>query len=90
MSLNAAALLNVKQNEVGRKKTIRGTASIIPKMLSSSYQRNTYHELDTTSNVFPTLNLLPLHQVTKTMYANIPIATPEAIQTPYNIFYRSI
>ena len=32
----------------------------------------------------------PFHQATKMMYANMPVATPEAIQQPYNIFYRSL
>ena len=89
MSLNDVASLNVKRNEVGRKKAIRSRAPIIPKMQSSSYQRNTYCELDT-KNAFPTLNMLPLHQATNTMYANIPVATPEAIQPPYSMLYRSI
>ena len=35
--------------------------------------------------------MLPLHQATKTMYANMPeVATPEVIQPPYNKFYRSL
>ena len=34
--------------------------------------------------------MLPLHNATDTMYANIPVVTPEAIQMPYNMFYRSI
>ena len=89
MSLNDVASLNVKRNEVGRKKAIRSRAPIIPKMQSSTYQRNTYCELDT-KNAFPTLNMLPLHQATNTMYANIPVATPEAIQPPYSMLYRSI
>ena len=54
MSLNDVASMNVKQNEVGRKKTI-SRAPIAPKMQSSSYQRNTYRELVPTNNVFPTL-----------------------------------
>ena len=34
--------------------------------------------------------MLLLHQATKTMYANMPeVATPEAIQPPYNKFNRS-
>ena len=37
MSLNDVASLNVKQNEVGRKKAIRSRAPIIPKMQRSSY-----------------------------------------------------
>ena len=79
MSLNDAASLNVKRNEVERKKAIIIRAPIIPKMQSPSYQRNTYCELDPANNVFPTLSMLPLHLATKTMYANIPVATPEAI-----------
>ena len=59
-------------------------------MQISSYQRNTYCELDPTNNVFPTLSMLPLHQATNMMYANISIAAPEAIQSPYNMLYRSI
>ena len=89
MSLNDVASLNVKRNEVGRKKAIRSRAPIIPKMQSSSYQKNTYCELDT-KNSFPTLNMLPLHQATNTMYGNIPVPAPEAIQPPYSMFYRSI
>ena len=54
MSLNDVASMNVKQNEVGKKKTI-SRAPIVPKMQSSSYQRNTYRELVPTNNVFPTL-----------------------------------
>ena len=54
MSLNDVASMNVKQNEVGRKKII-SRAPIVPKMQSSSYQRNTYRELVPTNNVFPTL-----------------------------------
>ena len=34
--------------------------------------------------------MLPLHQATNTMYANIPVATPEAIQSPCSTLYRSI
>ena len=90
MSLNDARSLYVKQNEVGRKKAIRNRALIIPKRQRSSYQRNIFCELDVTNNVFSTLNMLPLHNATDTMYANIPVATPEAIQTPYNMLYRSI
>ena len=90
MSLNDARSLYVKQNEVGRKKAIRNRALIIPKRQISSYQRNIYRELDVTNNVFSTLNMLPLHNATDTMYANIPVATPEAIQIPYNMLYRSI
>ena len=90
MSLNNVTSLNVKRNEVGRKKAIRSRAPIIPKMQSSSYPRNIYCELDPTNNVCPTLNMLPLHQETNTMYANIPVATPEAFQPPCNMFYRSI
>ena len=71
------------------KKAIRSRAPIVPKMRSSSYQRNTYCELDS-KNAFPTLNMLPLHQATNTMYANIPVATPEVIQPPYSMLYRSI
>ena len=89
MSLNDVASLNVKRNEVGRKKATRSRAPNIPKLQSSSYQRNTYCELDPT-NVCPTLNMLPLHQETNTMYTNIPVATPEAFQPPYNMLYRSI
>ena len=89
MSLNDVASLNVKRNEVGRKKAIRSRSPVIPKMQSSSYQRNTYCELDT-KNAFPTLNMVPLHQATNTMYANIPVATPETIQPPYSMLYRSI
>ena len=33
--------------------------------------------------------MLPFHQATKTMDANMPVATPQAIQPPYNMFYRS-
>ena len=58
-------------------------------MQRSSYQRNIYCKLDVTS-VFSTLNMLPLHKATDTMYANIPVATPEAIQPPYNMLQRSI
>ena len=76
MSLNDAASLNVKRNEVGRKKAIRSRAPTFSKMQSSSYQRNTYCELDPTNNVFSTLNILPLHQATNMMYANIPVPTP--------------
>ena len=90
MSLNDARSLYVKQNEVGRKKAIRNRALIIPKRQRSSYQRNIYCELDVTNNVFSTLNMLPLHNATDTMYANIPVATPEAIQMPCNMLYRSI
>ena len=90
MSLNDARSLYVKQNEVGRKKAIRNRALITPKRQRSSYQKNIYCELDVTNNVFFTLNMLPLHNATDTMYANIPVATPEAIQMPYNMLYRSI
>ena len=80
MSLNVASL-NVKQNEVARKKAIRSRAPIIPKMQSSSYQRNTYCEFDTT-NAFPTLNMLPLHQAKNTMY-------PNALQHALQIYPKS-
>ena len=90
MSLNDAQSLYVKQNEVGKKKAIRNKALIIPKRQISSYQRNIYCELDITNNIFSTLNMLPLHNATDTMYANIPVATTEAIQTSYNMLYRSI
>ena len=33
--------------------------------------------------------MLPFHQATKTMDANMPVATPQAIQPPKNMFYRS-
>ena len=67
------------------------TALIIPNMQSSSYQKNTHRELDPTNNFLPTKTMLPLHQATKTMYANMPeVATPEVIQPPYNKFYRSL
>ena len=67
------------------------TALIIPNMQSSSYQNNTHRELDPTYNFLPTKTMLPLHQATKTMYANMPeVATPEVIQPPYNKFYRSL
>ena len=72
MSLNDVASLN------GRKKAIRSRAPIIPKLQSSSYQKNTYCELDPT--VFPAINILPLHQATNTMYANIPTALQHALQ----------
>ena len=52
---------------------------MIPKMQRPSYQKNIYCELDPTNNVFPTLNMLPLHQTTETMYAYIPVVTHEAI-----------
>ena len=68
MSLNDVASLYVKRNEAGRKKAIRSRAPIIPEMQSSSYQKNTYCELDPTNNVFPTLSMLPLHQALNTMY----------------------
>ena len=90
MSLNDARSLYVKQNELGRKKAIRNRALVIPKRQRSSYQRNVFCELDVTNNVFSTLNMLPLHNATDTTYANIPVATPEAIQTPYNMLYKSI
>ena len=90
MSLNDAASRNVKRNKVGKKKAIRSIVPIIPKMQSSSYQRNTYCELDPTNNIFPTLNMLPSYQTTNTMYANIPVATSKAIQPPYNMLYRYI
>ena len=72
------------------KKSIRSRAPIIPKMLSPSYQRNAYCELNPTNNVCPTLNMPHLHQETNTMNANIPVAAPEAFQPPYNMLYRSI
>ena len=34
--------------------------------------------------------MLSLHQATNTMYGNIPVETPEAIQPPYSMLYRSI
>ena len=34
--------------------------------------------------------MLPLHQATNMMYANIPVATIEAIQSSHNMPYRSI
>ena len=67
MSLNDVASLNVKRNEVGRKKAIRSRAPIIPKMQISSYQRNTYCELDPTNNVFPTLSMLYTRQQKRCM-----------------------
>ena len=67
MSLNDVASLNVKRNEVGRKKAIRIRAPIILKMQSSSYQRNTYCELDPTNNVFPTLSMLYTRQQKRCM-----------------------
>ena len=82
MYLHDVASLNVMRNEVGRKKTHNKQ--------SSSYQRNTYRELDPTNNVFPTLTMLPLHQGTNTMCANMPVATLEAIKPPYTKFYRSL
>ena len=90
MSLNDVVSLYVKRNEVGRKNAIRSRGPIIPKMQSSSYQKNTYCELDPTNNVFPALSMLPLHQALNTMYGNIPVATPEAIQLRYNMLCRSI
>ena len=90
MSLNDVASLNVKQSEVGRNKAIRSRTPITPKMQRSNYQRNIYCELDTTNNVLFTLNMLPLHQATDSMYSNISVLTPEAIQPPYNMLYRSI
>ena len=42
------------------------------------------------TNVFPAINILPLHQATNTMYAKIPVATPEAIQPLYSMLYRFI
>ena len=90
MSLNDAASRNVKRNKVGKKKAITSIVPIIPKMQSSSYQRNTYCELDPTNNIFPTLNMLPSHQTTNSMYANIPFATSKAIQPPYNMLNRYI
>ena len=90
MSLNDVASLNVKQSEVGRNKAIRSRTPITPKMQRSNYQRNRYCKLDTTNNVLFTLNMLPLHQATDSMYSNISVLTPEAIQPPYNMLYRSI
>ena len=90
MSLNDVVAFNLKQSEAGRKKAIRNRAPIIPKMQRSSYQRNIYCELDVTNNVFSTLNIPPLHKATDTMCANIPVATPEAIQPPCNKLYKSI
>ena len=90
MSLNDVASLNVKQSEVGRNKAIRSRTPITPKMQRSNYQRNLYCELDTTYNILFTLNMLPLHQATDSMYSNISVLTPEAIQPPYNMLYRSI
>ena len=85
MSLNDVVAFNLKQSEAGRKKAIRNRAPIIPKMQRCSYQRNTYCELDVTNNVFSTLNIPSLHKATDTM-----CATPEAIQPPYNMLYKSI
>ena len=90
MSIHDVASLNVKQSEVGRNKAIRSRIPITPKMQRSNYQRNLYCELDTTNNILFTLNMLPLHQATDSMYSNISVLTPEAIQPPYNILYRSI
>ena len=90
MSLNDVASLNVKQSEVGRNKAIRSRTPITPKMQRSNYQRNLYCELDTTNNILFTLNMLPLHQATDSMYSNISVLTPEAIQPSYNMLYRSI
>ena len=59
------------------KKPIISRAPITVKMRSSSYQRNTYRELDPINNVFPTQTMLFLHQGTNTMYANMPVATPK-------------
>ena len=85
MSLNDVASLNVKQNEVGRKKAIRSRAPIIPKMQRSNYQINIYCKLDTTNNVLFTINMPLLHQEAKdSMYANNSIAIPEAIKPSYN------
>ena len=67
------------------KKAVRNRAPIIPKMQRSSYQRNIYCELNVTNNVFSTLNIPPLHKAMDTM-----CATPEAIQPPYNMLYKSI
>ena len=53
-------------------------------MQRSSYQRNIYCKLDVT-NVFSALNMPPSHKATDRMYENIPVATPEAIQPPYNM-----
>ena len=85
MSLNDVVSFDLKQSEVGRKKAIRNRAPIIPKMQRSSYQRNIYCGLDVTNNVFSTLNIPPLHKATDTM-----CTTPEAIQLPYNMLYKSI
>ena len=85
MSLNDVVSFDLKQSEVGRKKVIRNRAPIIPKMQRSSYQTNIYCELDVTNNVFSTLNMPPLHKATDTI-----CATPEAIQPPYNMLYKSI
>ena len=90
MSLNDVASLNVKQSEVGRNKAIRSRTPITPKMQRSNYQRNIYCELDTTNSVLFTLNILPLHQATDSIHSNISVLTPEAIQPPYNMLYRSI
>ena len=54
---------------------------INPKIHRSSYQRNIDCELDTKNNVFPTINMLLLHQATDVMHANIPVATSK-IQYP--------
>ena len=85
MSLNDVVAFNLKQSEAGRKKAIRNRAPIIPKMQRCSYQRNIYCELDVTNNVFSTLNIPSLHKATDKM-----CATPEAIQPPYNMLYKSI
>ena len=90
MFLNDVASLNVKQSKVGRNKAMRSRTPITPKMQRSNYQRNIYCELDTTNNVLFTLNMLPLHQATDSMYSNISVLTPEAIQLLYNMLYRSI
>ena len=85
MSLNDVVAFNLKQSEVGKKKAIRNRAPIIPKMQRSSYQRNIYCELDVTNNVFSTLNIPSLDKATDAM-----CATPEAIQLPHNMLYKSI
>ena len=90
MSLNDVASLNVKQNEVGRKKVMSSRALIIPKIQSSSYQGNIYHEFGPIDNAFSLLNMLLLHHATNTIYSNKPVATPETIQPPYSMFDRSI
>ena len=90
MSLNDVASLNVKQNEVGRKKAMISRAPIIAKMQSSSYQGNMYREFGPIDNAFLLLNMLPLHHATNTMYSSKAVATPETIQPPYSISLKSI